>query len=163
MWHAFTLMHRAAAEIPARIFSQSPSRAPSSVRSEIFVEFPHQKISSPVGAASGGASVPASRSLRRTIIYQKRLVRTLAPPIYIALTELEFIFGFLTTKMSPRWGFHASGGDRNFSPNCSQSPLAPAGGLDFGDVVFSHVHHRGEDAFGFRAAKLDALVALRHE
>lgn len=31
-------------------------------------------------------------------------------------------------------------------------PSAAAGGFDFGDVDFSHVHHRGEDASGFSAA-----------
>jgi hypothetical protein len=36
-----------------------------------------------------------------------------------------------------------------------QTPTSPslvAGGLDFGDVDLAHVHHRGEDAFGFSAA-----------
>jgi len=34
----------------------------------------------------------------------------------LLLTELEFIFVFPTTKMSPRWGFHAPGGGKEFPP-----------------------------------------------
>jgi len=47
------------------------------------------------------------------------------------LTELESIFDFPTTKMSPRWGFHAPGGGRISSSNFSPAPaghLACAGG-----------------------------------
>ena len=33
------------------------------------------------------------------------------------LTELESVFAFRTTKMSPRWGFHVPSGGRNSSPN----------------------------------------------